>query len=355
MSEQFFAAALKEVCQEIRIQNLTKHVRPFHGEGASKFTNWLTDMDQLAITVDSERMCVLATLTLGGLAGTFVSRLLKENQNIQWCSLRQKLRERFSDYADLSLAQEQCRRLKQRKDETVQNFAERLRSAATDAFDTANPDTQRTLVEIFQKGVQNDQLSRNLIRKKFQTLDQAMEYAADEARTDKCFQLYRDKPAPTEPMDVDAVRTDNKLDQLQNDLGRLTKQLDRMNRRSQYRTSGPPPRPQGVHPRQHSAPPRFRTAPPPRFPSQTRPPTNPPRPPTGTFHTHFTAVTPPPLLPPSAPRPGRAGSGPSGPGAPPAAGSRLPAYQWTVDGRPICAACGRVGHRHRQCRTPREN
>ena len=74
MAEQFFSTALKEVIQEIRMQNLTKHVRPFHGEGSAKFRNWLTDMDQLGITVDSERMCVLASLTLGGLAGTFVSR-----------------------------------------------------------------------------------------------------------------------------------------------------------------------------------------------------------------------------------------------------------------------------------------
>ena len=52
------------------LQNLRKHVRTFHGGGTAKFQNWLTDMELLAITMDSETMCVLATLKLEGLAAT---------------------------------------------------------------------------------------------------------------------------------------------------------------------------------------------------------------------------------------------------------------------------------------------
>lgn len=355
------------------MQNLAKHVRAFHGEGSTKFHAWLMDMDQLAITVDSERMCVLSTLTLGGLAGSFVSRFLKENPNTQWCTLRKKLRERFSDSSDLALAQEQCRRMRQRKDESVQNFAERLRTAASDAFDNlTNLDTQRTLVEIFQKGVQSDHLSRYLIRKKYPTLDQAVECAVDEARADRCFQLCRESAAPAEPMDVDAVRADDRLDKLQNDLDRLTKQMDKLTRRPQYPSSRPPPRHQSLPPRQNSAPFRHQSAPPTRFrnapcqppPAQSRPPTNPQRPPPGAYRTHVTATVPPPPPPPVFQQyQGPAPYVPNGPYSPPADPCSangpvpvpLPAYQWTSDGRPICAACGHVGHRHRQCRMSREN
>ena len=77
MTEQIIADGLKNVVQELRIQSLTKHVRTFHGEGTTKFANWLKDMDQLSPSIDSERMCILATLTLGGSAGSFVSRTLK--------------------------------------------------------------------------------------------------------------------------------------------------------------------------------------------------------------------------------------------------------------------------------------
>ena len=366
MTEQFFTTALKDIIQEIRMQNLTKHVRTFHGEGTAKFQNWLTDMDQLAITIDSEKMCVLATLTLGGLAGTFVSRYMKENPQTQWQTLRAKLRERFSDAADLAYAQEQCRRTRQKKDENIQNFAERLRTAAADAFDNlASPDTQRTLVEIFQKGVQSDYLSRQIIRKKFTNFEQAVDFAVDETRADRTFQLCRDRPAPQEPMDVDAVRTDDKLDQLRTDVDRLTKQLDRMTRRPHHPSNPPraPFRPQ-------SAPPRFRQVP--SHPQSRGHITQRPhhitqRPPTSAAHMTYVpdAASAPPPQPPSNPyrqqyQPGPAAAGfqPTPYQHPPPATDPSPAsahatrtpYQWTHDGKPICAACGRVGHIRRQCR-----
>ena len=317
-------------------------------------------------------MCVLATLTLGGLAGTFVSRYIKENPNTQWCTLRQKLRERYADASDMALSQEQCRLMRQRKDESVQNFAERLRSAASDAFDLTNPDTQRTLVEILQKGITSDHLSRLIIRKRFATLDQAVSYAVDEARADKCFQLCRDKPAPVEPMDIDAVRTDDRLDKLQTDLGRLTKQLDQLTRRPQHPSIRPPPRHQSVPPRQNDSHFRYRSAPPPQFrnapphphPAPTRPPVNKPKPQT-TYRTHVTTAVPPPPLSafPHQYRVPDTEYAPTGTYSPPAtadSGSGQtsaphPFYQWTPDRKPICASCGRVGHKHRQCHIRQEN
>ena len=174
------------------MQSLMKHVRTFHGEGTSEFNTWLQDMDQMASTCDSERMCVLATLTHGGTAGTFVARVLRENPAIHWQELRSKLKERFSDECDPFLAQEKCRRLHQHKGESIHNFAERLRNAATDAYDNlTNPDTQRTLVEIFQKGVTDDRLARNLIRKRFEKLDNAVGYASGEQREDRTFEMCR--------------------------------------------------------------------------------------------------------------------------------------------------------------------
>ena len=349
MSEPFYKTAFKEIIQEIRTQNLTKHVRTFHGEGTPKFVNWLQDMDQLSITSDSERMCVLATLTLGGMAGTYASRLIQENSAITWQILRQKLRERFLDASDPFYAQEQCRQMRQKPEESTQNFAERLRTAALDAFDNmASPDTQRTLVEIFQKGVRSDRLSLALIKKRFQNLDQAVEFAVSEDRADKIFRLYRGKQAP-EPMDIDAIRTDDRLDKLQANIDQLTDRLDNMTKptnpqhSSRLRSQGPPFRPV----RHQSAPPRFRhvprrhqtvpirphtsaAEPPPHQPSQQIPRTDSRDRPTGPYH--------PPAEPPSA-------ASPSASRVP-----RIRPYRWTPDGRPICARCGKVGHVYRQCR-----
>ena len=123
-AEQIITNALKDVVQEIRVQSLTKHVRNFHGEGASKFSSWLKDMQQLSSTCDSERMCVLATLTLGGSAGTFVARTLKENPRISWEELKKLLKTRYSELTDPFMAKKKCRRMQQRSGKSVKNFAE---------------------------------------------------------------------------------------------------------------------------------------------------------------------------------------------------------------------------------------
>ena len=104
MAEQYITNAIKDVVQELRVQSLTKHVRSFNGEGAAKFSNWLKDMEQLSATCDETRMCVLASLTLGGSAGTFVARMLKENTQITWTDLKKRIKERYSDLTDPALA-----------------------------------------------------------------------------------------------------------------------------------------------------------------------------------------------------------------------------------------------------------
>ena len=201
------ASAMKDVVQEIRLQNLTRHVRAYHGEGTEKFLTWLKDIDQLVPTVDSERMCILATITLGGSAGIFASRTLKENPGISWTDFRKKMVDRFSDLSDPFVAQERCRHLKQRPGESVVNFAERLTSAATEAFpDIQSPQTQRTLIEIFQRGVISDHLARSLIRKKFETLSAAVTHATEEQRAERAFEMSRNHLPPPEPMEIDVVR-----------------------------------------------------------------------------------------------------------------------------------------------------
>ena len=322
MAEQMLSNALQNVVQEIRIQSLTKHVRTFHGEGTTKFTNWLQDMDQVSTTCDSERMCVLATLTLGGTAGILVSRMIKEDATISWETLRKKLRERYGD-DDIRWALEKLRHMKQKKGEAVQNFAERLRAAGRDAFQNpVSEEAQKEMVDIFQRGLQDDQLVRRLIRKRFNKFDEAVDYAADEQRTDRTFDLHRHKDE-TEPMEINLVRAEGELTDLKKTVQELERKLEKATKAKPNNT------------------PRYRPAPmAPRQPSHgySQPAVPPP------FN------QPPPSCPPvAAAQPGNMPTRPAGfgPHSNPPAHSL---YQWTSDGRPICALCGRIGHIRRRCR-----
>ena len=350
MAEQQIANALSHVVQELRIQSLAKHVRDYHGEGTQKFMNWLQDVDQLATSCDSERMCILATLTLGGPAGTFVTRTIKENPGITWQTLRQKLKERYSDLTDSFFAKERCRTLKQNKGESVQNYAERLLTAATEAYDEIqNPDVQKTLVEIFQKGVVEDHLARKMIRKQFEKLDAAVTFATEEQRANKTFDMCRKQQTPAEPMEIGIVREteDTKqLQEIQENIKALTKQMERVSRQVNTRLQNYPPR------RAHTVPPRFRDDASGNRPNQFDPVSSP----------LPASNTPPHVQRPSTAPAQASQQRATGPSRPEAARPRTSGptgqhditsgrHRFTTDGRPICSACGRIGHIMRFCRT----
>ena len=310
--------ALNSVVQEIRISSLTKHVRPFHGEGTAKFYQWLTDMDQLSNTVDSDRMCVLATLTLGGPAGLFVARLTKTH--VSWTELREKLRKRYGETEDSRISKEKIRHIKQNKGEAVHNFAERLRAAAADMFsDIDSPDAQDVLTDTFQRGLRDDRLARTLIRKNCKTLDELEHEAEQETRTDKIFSLYR---RDEEPMDVDIVKKDE-VEELRKKVTDLEKKLEQRNTtqnrgqtQRQNRPRATTTRPPVPPPPPHMYAPTQPRPPPPHMYVPTQPPVPPPPP-------HMYNMPPPP-------QPHR--------------------HKWTRDGRPICSVCGRIGHTSRFCR-----
>ena len=249
--ESHVTAALQSVVQEIRVGALTKHVRNYHGEGTSKFYNWLSDMDQLSNTVDSDRMCVLATMTLGGTAGLYVGRLT--NTPITWKDLRQKLRERFGEADNPRLSKEKLRNTKQHKGESVQNYAERLRAAAKDLFDDIDStDAKDVLVDTFQRGLRDDKLARQIIRKNCKDLDSAEKAALKESQTDKMFHLYRRDGDTEEPMDVDAVHRDE-VAELRKKVSELQKQVEE--------TKRTPSRQQHTQNQQQTNTPRFRPPP----------------------------------------------------------------------------------------------
>ena len=302
-------AALQSLVQEIRVSSLTNHVRNYQGEGTAKFYSWLTDMDQLASTIDSDRMCVLATLTLGGPAGLYVARLTKTP--ITWTDLRRRLRDRYGEAEDPRIAREKLRHIRQNKGETVQNYAERLRAAANDFFDNVDSDeAQGLLVDTFQRGLKDDRLTRALIKKNCKNLDELENAAITEQQIDKIFHLYRrDEP---EPMEVDMVRKDE-VDELRKKVSDLEKKLDQAKRA--------PPRQQPQAPRRYNNQAQGQTYPQamPPPPQMYRPPTRPAPPPPHMY------TSPPPPLP-------------------------AQRHRWTPDGRPICSSCGRIGHTSRSCR-----
>ena len=345
---QLIVRSMQDVVQEIRAQGLTQHVRTFNGESSTKFHDWARDMDSIYCTTDDERMRLLVTRTLSGPAGKFACRLINEKPTILWKELRGKLRDRYSELQDPYCAQMKLRQLKQHSGELVQNFSERLQAVACEAFnDIASDEAQRLLIEVFQKGVSDDRLARSLIRKRFDKLKDAVDFACTEQQTDRTFEMCR---GPTsrldEPMEIDVIRNapgEDKIDNLAKSLKDLSTKLDKVARTVAH------PKPSQHFQQSRSDPNRQQQ----RFLPSSRPPFQK----TQTFrstnnfspsqrtgyrnvpHRSYHSSNAPGILPtPTSPQ--QSGNRPNTAPSP---------YQWTQDGRPICAFCSKLGHTQRNC------
>lgn len=340
MAEQTLVETMKDISMEIRVQGLTQHVRSFSGESSNKFHDWARDMDSIACTADDKRMKILATRTLSGPAGKFACRLITQNPNITWLELRRQLRDRYSDLKDPYCAREKLQKIRQKKGELMQNFSERLQDVASEVFDDPNSaDSQRTLVEVFQKGVSDDRLARALIRKKFSTLQDAVKFASEEQQTDRTFELCRGKLDTEEPMEIDVVRNDSqndRIEKLEKCLSDVGSKLDKLTKNVvKNQKTNPTYQPSNqTHPQQRR---QYQAQPQNQRPFQRqqrpnqwqrRPQSQPPRAPCQ----HQQAFQP--------------GTEPNQPPQ---------RYQWTPDGRPICAFCQKVGHTQRVCRAKQAN
>ena len=309
---QLFTHHLNQVQMELRASNMCKNVRQFTGEGNKRFLDWVRDMDRCRVAVggDDERMRMLALHTLSGPAAEYCSRLIQANPAIDWQQLKTSLKDRYSDLADALFAKQTMRRSRQKKGESVQNFAERLLTLAEEAYPAADlmtPVIQSVLVEIFIDGVADDCMARRLIRTRPATLHDAVTQATEDQQASRSFDLRR---RGEEPMEVDHIATSHdvspkeasKLAELEKAVTALTENVCALataqshqsgQARSKYR---PPPR-QGQRPPQ---PPRQQ---------------------------------------------------PGGPQLQRPSFQNSPQYEFASDGQPICFYCKKVGHRYAQCRS----
>ena len=190
------AKGMEGIMLELRMQGCSNHISSFGGESSEKFHDWLRDIERNLALVghDDARARALALQTLTGPAADFATREIKQNPEITWSDLKDKLDVRYNDMADLAFARRKLRQMTQARGESVQNYYERLMLNAAHAYGEEQLDesfVQLQLVEIFVDGLADDHMVRRLIRLRPSTLDVALRKALSEQETDRVFELKR--------------------------------------------------------------------------------------------------------------------------------------------------------------------
>ena len=103
------ARQLSNLCMELRMAQVSRHVRTFGGESHKKFTDWLKDMDKLDIchmqcAGDGDRTRSLAISILTGPAADFLLRTFKRTPAATWNQMKDALKQRYSDLSDVLYA-----------------------------------------------------------------------------------------------------------------------------------------------------------------------------------------------------------------------------------------------------------
>ena len=176
---------MSSIQREIRLRDSWDKIEPFWGDNAENLKRWINEMGKVLLQLDNDDSIarVLVLRTLKGPAAEFITREIKMKEDISWEEIKSKLTLRYVDMADLAYARQKLRRLVQTKSESVQNYFERVMTAAKNAYGETqmyDPHVQSQLTEIFLDGMNDDSFVHHLIRLKPKTLDDALEAATRE-------------------------------------------------------------------------------------------------------------------------------------------------------------------------------
>ena len=168
-------------------QGSISSIRPFQGDPTA-YKTWISDIDKYALifAVPEHKKALLAYQTARGVVSEFIGRCVREvpGGQVDWRRLKKELAHRFGDIVDPQYALALLQKERQKKDESVQFYAERIVTRAEEAF----PDTdlqvdkavERQLLQIFIDGLAHDFLKIKLLRENPDTFQKAVEIATHE-------------------------------------------------------------------------------------------------------------------------------------------------------------------------------
>ena len=101
-----------------------------------KFQNWVKQIEKYAFMTETpvEKVKLIAYKTSSGPVSDFIERYITNHPTNSWQQLKQELVMRFAEISDPEQASKMLREIKQKKDENVQCYAERLLSLASEAY-----------------------------------------------------------------------------------------------------------------------------------------------------------------------------------------------------------------------------
>ena len=169
MADQQFADLFRSLSDKLNNLGLNDLITPFSGE-PSQFRSWINAIDKCAIinSVPDNKKKLLAYRFSTGRVSDFIQRYFTENPNCTWIMLKAELSRRYGEVTDQFLQFANLRNIKQNREETVQDFGERIITLARDAYEGFGGDAMAPLIDhqligFFIDGLKDESIKSKLI------------------------------------------------------------------------------------------------------------------------------------------------------------------------------------------------
>ena len=205
------------------------NIKVFEGN-PQEFENWIKQIEKhsFLFNCNDRKKQLVAYQTCTGLVSDYIKRYLESDGTEKtWANLKENLHSRFSPVLDRPRAFEQLVNIKQKKDEDVQFFAERLLSLSEKAYpdrtDSITPIIESRLLSIFLSGLSDPNVRAQIERTMPDSFEEAYQAALREqgilyrcATRDKARPDRLNRPRENnvdrrreQPMDIDHARHRN--------------------------------------------------------------------------------------------------------------------------------------------------
>ena len=141
-------------------------VKPYTGN-QKEFKNWVQGIEKHARLngLTEDRIKLVAFQTSQDAVSDYLDRLLGTNPEYSWTKVKSELATRFAEVSDKTHAFSLLQKAKQKRDESVPVFAERILSLAVQAYETIDaPEVQRQLINFFVDGLHHDYVRIKIMR-----------------------------------------------------------------------------------------------------------------------------------------------------------------------------------------------
>ena len=147
---QNFSPQLSKFSAVINAQGVSQIVGVFEGDH-TKCRDWMKLIEKYILLADGDddRTKRLAYHTSRGAVSDYFQRYMTEHPKSSWEDLKSELNTRFAEVNDCHHAFTMLHKVRQRKCETVQVYAERLYALANDAFANVHKDAVESQLVVF--------------------------------------------------------------------------------------------------------------------------------------------------------------------------------------------------------------